>query len=758
MALNPLENADHAKRFLLLQTLRCIGAICLLYFVAKASDLGTSNLLLSLATCSGIISAGVLLARGVKLKGSLALHGAIVAILYLGIFLTSYLLPSTKPANDFFTYRIGSHLDLILFSYCLAHISTWLFWTKQLTDTVEMFVASSLIIWLLAGHRQYQLDAPKRIGELSWYFGIAPEWLFLILGAIATTIITTYAISSHRRALFNCLNPVAKRGKLQPLASILITLLLLSCLALLANNIKQSYAQEMDRSSEGVGRDQNKEGDSNLGFHSAVGKTKQPAALVRFESDYRDNPTAPMLYFREGSLSEFNGHELVLASPDYDRDVPRIKPGEPYTTIGKNNYDDEKNRTEIVQSIFLLAEHQAPFGIDYPTSIRALGNPDPKKFLLAYQVTSLAPHVNPETLIDSASGDSSWSKLIWDHYLRAPGSKSLKRFELPATDSATPVLDEFGEDLRYAMLSKLLTEGLENDVEKTLAITRYLSQESIYTRQPNHTVPANGDAVAPYIFAQEKRGYCVHFAHAAVYLLRLASIPARIGTGYLTDLSYAKDGHILLQLGDRHAWPEVYIQGYGWAVFDIQPARAENEPTLVPDEKLLEDLMSKIDPIKANFPPGKSEASNQSLDDEIGQSLLNTKFLLITVLLLASLFVIAKGYLRFAWKFTSDPRKKVELAHRSLSLLAADLGKFRDCGETRLEFAKRLSEEEQFSLERLARAHERVKYQALETQIEITNTDALVKESLNSYERKRDRFKRALSFFSPLSFLRISKW
>ena len=103
----------------------------------------------------------------------------------------------------------------------------------------------------------------------------------------------------------------------------------------------------------GVGQN-NESGESPLGFHSAIGKTNQPAALVRLEGDYRENPWAPMLYLREGSLSGFNGKEMVISSNAFDQDVPRIKPGQPYISTEQ---EPGENRKKVVHSVYLLTKH-----------------------------------------------------------------------------------------------------------------------------------------------------------------------------------------------------------------------------------------------------------------------------------------------------------------------------------------------------------------------------------------------------------------
>src|SRR5690606_1885350 len=158
-------------------------------------------------------------------------------------------------------------------------------------------------------------------------------------------------------------------------------------------------------------------------------------------------------------------------------------------------------------------------------------------------------------------------------------------------------------------------------------------------------------------------------AHAAVYMMRLVGIPARIATGYLTDMRYAKDAHILLHLGDRHAWPEVYVQGHGWVTIDVSPEQAENEPALIPDEKLLEELMSKIDPAEElpgfeDPQPDQSKKYEDLLSHIVGPKTLQTIFAI-----LLALFILAKTWVRFGYLLYFNSQKRTEAAYRSAASL-----------------------------------------------------------------------------------------
>ena len=389
---------------------------------------------------------------------------------------------------------------------------------------------------------------------------------------------------------------------------------------------------------------------------------------------------------------------------------------------------------------------------------------------MAYQALSYAPKVALDQMLYSTLGDPSWSDEAWNHYLRAPGNRSNPRaYTQPGAESdqypmleslmkSQAIPDEFGEDLRYTQLSSRLVGHIDDPLTKAVAIVQYLSKESLYTRQPGHEVTKTGDPVAPYLFSEDKRGYCVHFAHAAVYLMRLAGIPSRIATGYLTDLSYAKDGHILLHLGDRHAWPEVYVKDFGWTVVDVTPENAENEPTLVPDENMLDDLMSKLNPVEDLLDPVPIELAEGSKNAFLNK-LLQTKLLFALLFTILTAWLLLKSWLRLGYKIAkNDPRKQTHLAYVSFASLMADLGYIRYHGETRNEYADRLLLERGIDAKRITALNERNTYSKADLEVSTKILDEALGAITSSFMDAKSRIKRMFAFFSPLSITRIGTW
>ena len=133
------------------------------------------------------------------------------------------------------------------------------------------------------------------------------------------------------------------------------------------------------------------------------------------------------------------------------------------------------------------------------------------------------------------------------------------------------------------------------------AVAEYFSDEIPYTVKPGKT-PRDADFVN-YFLEENKKGYCVHFASAAVLIFRYMGIPARFIEGYAVDIEEVYNGTLLddkkysdyyegySALGetglvrvnvpddDAHAWVEIYDEDLGWKVVDVTPSASSEEDT-----------------------------------------------------------------------------------------------------------------------------------------------------------------------------------
>ena len=146
-----------------------------------------------------------------------------------------------------------------------------------------------------------------------------------------------------------------------------------------------------------------------------------------------------------------------------------------------------------------------------------------------------------------------------------------------------------------------LSEKLSPE-ENVARLAEYYEANIPYTIRPGAT-PRRQDFIN-YFLTKNKKGYCAHFASAAVLAFRSIGIPARYCEGYaisyeqvLTRGELVADGEakydqyysgysalgrtalITVKASDAnaHAWVEIYIEGKGWKVVEVTPSSTIDE-------------------------------------------------------------------------------------------------------------------------------------------------------------------------------------
>lgn len=134
-------------------------------------------------------------------------------------------------------------------------------------------------------------------------------------------------------------------------------------------------------------------------------------------------------------------------------------------------------------------------------------------------------------------------------------------------------------EVPMAVLPRLTALCQENPLDSLDEITAFilytLHSRASYTMTPGWS-PLNEDIVEYFLF-EGGRGYCEHFAAAATLMYRLYGIPARYVSGYVVQPSsfeQQEDGGWLAVVTDEaaHAWPEIFLQDYGWMPVEVTPA------------------------------------------------------------------------------------------------------------------------------------------------------------------------------------------
>ena len=135
------------------------------------------------------------------------------------------------------------------------------------------------------------------------------------------------------------------------------------------------------------------------------------------------------------------------------------------------------------------------------------------------------------------------------------------------------VKEIYGGDLQLSGKMKSLLEerleGCEGDAKKLSAAEEMLS-EMRYDTDPGQ-IPEeiqSGPDFLDWLMFEKQSGYCVHYATAFVLIARSMGMPARFVQGY----SVKPGGrHFDIMSTDAHAWPEVYLKGKGWMIYEPTP-------------------------------------------------------------------------------------------------------------------------------------------------------------------------------------------
>lgn len=127
---------------------------------------------------------------------------------------------------------------------------------------------------------------------------------------------------------------------------------------------------------------------------------------------------------------------------------------------------------------------------------------------------------------------------------------------------------DYGDNEKIEALAREITEGLESDYDKALAIENYFhTNDFVYDLSYNKS---SGENAEDFLF-ESKTGVCYEFASAMVLLSRAAGIPSRYCEGFSMSEHYENsnyDVNYVIKANAAHGFPELYIRGVGWVSFE----------------------------------------------------------------------------------------------------------------------------------------------------------------------------------------------
>ena len=148
------------------------------------------------------------------------------------------------------------------------------------------------------------------------------------------------------------------------------------------------------------------------------------------------------------------------------------------------------------------------------------------------------------------------------------------------------VLEKFYVAHRYAMgyaektvtqvspeiqaLADEITAGLKYDYQKAEAIEQFF-HSSGFMYDLMYEPPEESDTPEYFLF-ESKTGICSDFATAYTLLARAAGLTVRYTEGFVMQPSESTPNMYFIYTDNAHAYPEVYISGAGWMVYEPTPA------------------------------------------------------------------------------------------------------------------------------------------------------------------------------------------
>ncbi|QQR89887.1 MAG: transglutaminase domain-containing protein [Myxococcales bacterium] len=502
-----------------------------------------------------------------KARASCCSRADFCSAFLLGLFVRSWILSSLSFVSFLDTtsrFAFAQDLGFFICCYSVALMARSLALRFRYFVLLEIALVCVSFTQLLAAHRYGSINRPFELADPLLTQGKDPALAILLIG-VAVSLLAFFVINRAKglwRALSMGLFFLLILGVVVAGTQVLglpTPSVAGDALGLRGKN-KQQGQQKKNKEQSGKGQHSTEEMEFRDNYNDEADRS--PVAVVLFHDDY--SPPQGVYYFRQNAFSQYNGRRLVTTTRD-DVDTD-IAPGFPTTSFAiPHDFVVAGVRKDLKTTMALLADHSRPPGLESPISLTATENSNPSRFLRSYEVESAALDTEYLALIGAEAGKKEWTASEWKYYLAAPKDPRYDKL-------AQSIVDEMPEALK------------SDPMAKSVAVVSWLGSHGTYSLR--HGYANAEDPTAAFLFG-EKIGYCIHFAHAAVYLLRQLGIPSRVATGYAINEAARQGGSaLLLSSADSHAWPEVYFQDLGWIVMDIFPEQSLDSPPPPPDPDL----------------------------------------------------------------------------------------------------------------------------------------------------------------------------
>ncbi|MCC7384963.1 MAG: transglutaminase domain-containing protein [Deltaproteobacteria bacterium] len=604
------------------------------------------------------------------IAAAIALGGALFSWLSIGASIGGALLGPVAALEASDVFRFGG----LAMCASLALRATAIRFRAALA--IEGSVVVLAVAATVAAHRDGMIARPLEVSDWFWSQGIDPVVAFLgigVLGALLLAGVLAYGRSGART--------------LVQLVVVLVVAVILAAQIhsrdpLVRRDVIGDSTEDKDKKARDEARQKAREQARNGGGGGSGGSEKQhkkpnqqpfdrdampqsggaqnrPTAVVVFHKGVM--PAGGVFYFRHAAFSQYNGTRLVEATVSgVDADARHKFPTE-RVTIPEAEHEADGARELVANDVALLSDHSRMFMLTDGVEVEPLLNPEPARFRRAYRVVSSVVTAPYDELLGRAPGDPAWSEEAWAHYTSLPRDERYHRLAA-----------ELQGDLR--------AEYQGDPIAEAMVVKQYLEKEATYSFARSYE---GEDPTADFLFSEDKRGYCVHLAHSAAYLLRAMGVPARVSAGYAVPAGNLGTGSsLLLKASDAHAWAEIYLAGTGWVPVEVTPEKSDVEPTPFAERDLQSLLgeMARKEGRASREPQARIEWWKM-----IKEALALVPWILLGMALLA--YAIKLWRLIAPW-IVARRHRPLTAYRAGLDRLAA-VGVLRERGESRERFAQR---------------------------------------------------------------------
>lgn len=253
------------------------------------------------------------------------------------------------------------------------------------------------------------------------------------------------------------------------------------------------------------------------------------------------------------------------------------------------------------------------------------------------------------------------TKKEWDEGVKTATRNSVKNISYDDyIQYVQKVYNDYYDEIVLSPDVKILLEkvcdGAESDYEKLKKIEEWLRTFD-YSETPGE-LPEYLDsesAFLDYFLLESKTGYCVHFATALALLARAEGLPSRFVQGVYVKRG---NGSIMITSDMAHAWPEVYIDNFGWVSLEPTPLYHVDNSWITS-----ENIVAK-EPVKLN-----TDYEEPIEDEDIvesGEETEEDKQVPVTVILVLVLVAILFIFTFLASYYALYRRKMAKLTQREL--------------------------------------------------------------------------------------------